>query len=48
MITLRILIIGGGNVTKELLNRINPKQHEIIVVEKDQNKCTEISEKMMF
>ncbi len=45
MITLRILIIGGGSITKELLNRMNLKQHEIIIVEKDQNKCSEIGEK---
>lgn len=42
---MRILIIGGGNVTRELLNRTNLKQHEIIIVEKDQSKCAEISER---
>jgi trk system potassium uptake protein TrkA len=45
VIVLRILMIGGGDVTKELLNRVNLKQHEIIIVEKDQNKCAEIGEK---
>jgi len=42
---LKILIIGGGSVTKELLNIIDLRQHEIIIVEKDQSKCSEISEK---
>jgi trk system potassium uptake protein TrkA len=45
VIVLRILMIGGGDVTKELLNSVNLKQHEIIIVEKDQNKCAEIGEK---
>lgn len=42
---MKILIVGGGSVTKELLNHMDLKQHEIIIVERDQNKCSEISEK---
>ncbi|MEM3832065.1 MAG: NAD-binding protein [Thermoprotei archaeon] len=42
---MKILIVGGGVVTKELLNIIDLKQHEVIIVEKDQSRCSEISEK---
>ncbi len=42
---MKILIIGGGTITQQLLNNLDLRLHEILVVDKDQQKCSEISEK---
>jgi len=42
---LKILITGGGSVTEELLKRINLKNNQVIVVEKDPDKCSQIGSK---
>ncbi|OYT51995.1 MAG: potassium transporter TrkA [Desulfurococcales archaeon ex4484_204] len=39
---MRILIIGGGGVTEELLKSVNLKRTQVVVIEKDPNKCAEI------
>ncbi len=40
---MRILIIGGGGVTEELLRVINLKKNQVIVIEKSQERCTSLS-----
>ncbi len=42
---MKILIIGGGGVTKELLKIINLKKNQVVIVEKDPNKCADIGSK---
>ncbi len=42
---MKILIIGGGGVTKELLRIINLKKNQVVIVEKDPNKCADIGSK---
>ncbi len=42
---MKILITGGGSVTEELLKRINLKNNQVIVVEKDPDKCSQIGSK---
>ncbi len=42
---MKILIIGGGGVTKELLRIINLKRNQVVIVEKDPNKCADIGSK---
>ncbi len=42
---MKILIIGGGVVTKELLRIINLKKNQAVIVEKDPNKCADIGSK---
>ena len=40
---MRILIIGGGAVAEELLSRLNLKEHEVIVVEKDPSRRKDLA-----
>ena len=40
---MRILIIGGGGVTEQLLRVINLKKNQVIVIEKDPEKCSSLS-----
>jgi len=40
---LRILIIGGGGVTEELLRVINLKRNQVIVIEKNPERCSSLS-----
>jgi len=42
---MKILIIGGGVVTKELLRILNLKKNQAVIVEKDPNKCADIGSK---
>ncbi len=42
---MKILIIGGGVVTEQLLSSINLKRNQAVVIEKDQEKCSELSSK---
>ncbi|RLG89063.1 MAG: potassium transporter TrkA [Thermoprotei archaeon] len=42
---MKILIIGGGVVTKELLRIMNLKKNQAVIVEKDPNKCADIGSK---
>ncbi len=42
---MKILIIGGGGITQQLLNNLDLRLHEILIVDKDQQRCSEISEK---
>ena len=40
---MRILIIGGGGVTEELLRVINLKRNQVIVIEKNPERCSSLS-----
>jgi len=42
---MKILVIGGGVVTKELLRILNLKKNQAVIVEKDPNKCADIGSK---
>jgi trk system potassium uptake protein TrkA len=42
---MKILIIGGGVVTEQLLSSINLKKNQAVIIEKDPNKCSELSSK---
>jgi len=42
---MKILIIGGGVVTKELLRILNLKKNQAVIVEIDPNKCADIGSK---
>ena len=42
---MRILVIGGGVVTKELLKILNLKKNQAVIVEKDPDKCADIGSK---
>ncbi len=42
---MRILIIGGGKVAEQLLNYIDPRKHQVYVVEKDPDRRVELSSK---
>jgi len=42
---LKILVIGGGAVAEELLSRLDLREHEVIVVEKDPVRRKDISNK---
>ncbi len=42
---MRILIIGGGRVAEYLLNYIDPKKHQVYLVEKDPDRRVELSSK---
>ena len=40
---MKILIIGGGVVTQQLLNYLNLKKNQAVIIEKDPEKCSELS-----
>ncbi len=40
---MRILIVGGGKVTEELLRIINLKKNQVIVIEKKPERCSTLS-----
>jgi len=40
---LRILVIGGGGVTEELLRVINLKRNQVVVIEKNPERCSLLS-----
>ncbi len=40
---MRILVVGGGGVTEELLKVINLKKNQVIVIEKSQDRCAALS-----
>ncbi len=40
---MRILVIGGGGVTEELLRVINLKRNQVIVIEKSPERCSSLS-----
>ncbi len=42
---MKILVVGGGSVTEELLKSLDLRQDQVIVVEKDSEKCTDIGSK---
>ncbi|MET1159840.1 MAG: TrkA family potassium uptake protein [Thermoprotei archaeon] len=45
MLILKILLVGGGKVAEELLNQIDPKKHQVYVVEKDPERRQELMSK---
>ena len=42
---MKILIVGGGSVTEELLRVIDLKRNQVVIVEKNTSRCTDISSK---
>jgi len=40
---MKILIVGGGVVTQQLLNHINLKKNQAVIIEKDPERCSELS-----
>jgi trk system potassium uptake protein TrkA len=42
---MKILIVGGGVVTEQLLNSINLKKNQAVVIEKDPDRCSSLSSK---
>jgi trk system potassium uptake protein TrkA len=42
---MRLLIIGGGNTAEELLKSMDLRKNQVIIVEKDKDKCTDIGSK---